>query len=551
MGIKSIQASLLREFGRNYKRPALYYALKVRLGYVYKKPKDLRVAMSPKRKAQLRKHWLQRDLALKLQKAGEAILYYVDESYIHQNHFPEDCWFHPDRPDVVRPAGKGQRLVIVHAISLEGLAFQPDADGNPPRPDEFDSSVCDNAEMIFRAKSARGDYHDNYDTDTFIMWMERRMLPAFKAKHGDEKTLVLVLDNAPYHHGRCDDGFFPKEHSKAEIAAKLLSLRCRSLDVMMRADPKKQVPQPEERPTHQSAPELFIGWYMLDVDDSECFEVTHMEEDVSEFEQGTVLTVTKMAVQRGTKSWFSIDKEKAAAHGLQTFADLVEEGTLQIVGFGDEAYVRISQFWRRYMAAPRRDKPDPRELLDEPDDVGDGEPRTHTYPARKLAERYNGRGDAGTGGPKLFWLREAATKWIAQHHPELLDTRLMRFCRGKNIQLVFTAPYEFDSQPIENVWRDVKAEVARRYYPGRTITATRDQLIHAFYTRITPEFCTKLILGTEKYLNDQIQNDDEYKHLGRIGEFVDPPSVHRSDEIIDLTCLEDDHDDDMDDEGDC
>ena len=123
----------------------------------------------------------------------------------------------------------------------------------------------------------------------------------------------------------------------------------------------------------------------------------------------------------------------------------------------------------------------------------------------------------------------------------------MRFCRGRNIQLVFTAPYEFDSQPIENVWRDVKGEVARRYYPGRTIVRTREQLLHAFYTRITPEFCTKLILGTEKYLNDQIQNDTEYSHLGRIGEFNDPPPVHRSGEIIDLTCIEDDHDDDLDD----
>ena len=60
----------------------------------------------------------------------------------------------------------------------------------------------------------------------------------------------------------------------------------------------------------------------------------------------------------------------------------------------------------------------------------------------------------------------------------------------------------------------------------------------------------KLILGTEKYLNDQIQKDDEYKHLCKIGYFVDPPAVHRSDEIIDLTCLEDDHDDDLDDEDD-
>ena len=75
----------------------------------------------------------------------------------------------------------------------------------------------------------------------------------------------------------------------------------------------------------------------------------------------------------------------------------------------------------------------------------------------------------------------------------------------------------------------------------------RDQLLNEFYTRITPDFCTKLIRGTERYLNEQIQKDPDFMHLGRIGEFVDPPSVHRSDEIIDLTCIEDEHDDDLDD----
>ena len=52
---------------------------------------------------------------------------------------------------------------------------------------------------------------------------------------------------------------------------------------------------------------------MLDVEDGKCFEV--MEEDDTENEQGTV-AVTQMAVQRVTKSWFSIDADKA--HGLQT-----------------------------------------------------------------------------------------------------------------------------------------------------------------------------------------------------------------------------------------
>ena len=63
---------------------------------------------------------------------------------------------------------------------------------------------------------------------------------------------------------------------------------------------------------------MFIGWYVLDCEDDETYEVTHMAEDDSEYEQGTVLCVTKMLRQRSTKSWFSIDAAKAAVHGLQT-----------------------------------------------------------------------------------------------------------------------------------------------------------------------------------------------------------------------------------------
>ena len=109
----TIQAHLMREFGRKYRIATIYYAVKVRLGYIYKKPRDLRVAMTPKRRARLRKHWLQRDLALKLEAAGKAVCVYMDESYIHQNHFPINAYFHPDRPEVVRPAVKGQREELI------------------------------------------------------------------------------------------------------------------------------------------------------------------------------------------------------------------------------------------------------------------------------------------------------------------------------------------------------------------------------------------------------------------------------------------------------
>ena len=76
--IKSIRDFLQRRFGHRYKRPTIYYALRVRLGYRYSKPVARFVEMTPKRRRRLRKHWLQRDLALKMQARGEAIIVYWD-----------------------------------------------------------------------------------------------------------------------------------------------------------------------------------------------------------------------------------------------------------------------------------------------------------------------------------------------------------------------------------------------------------------------------------------------------------------------------------------
>ena len=55
-------------------------------------------------------------------------------------------------------------------------------------------------EWVFRSKSRILDYHGNMDGDFFLNWVEHQLIPTFKAKYGDEKKLILVLDNAPYHH---------------------------------------------------------------------------------------------------------------------------------------------------------------------------------------------------------------------------------------------------------------------------------------------------------------------------------------------------------------
>ena len=116
---------------------------------------------------------------------------------------------------------------------------------------------------------------------------------------------------------------------------------------------------------------------------------------------------------------------------------------------------------------------------------------------------------------------------------------------------MFTAPYEFDSQPIENVWRDVKGEVARQYYPRRTIGDTRKQLVHAFNTRITSSFCKKLIKDSELYLNEQIKLDEECYRYGTVGHFINPPPMNASDEVVDFDGIDlvSDDEQDLDDDN--
>ena len=57
------------------------------------------------------------------QQWGECVIVYTDESYVNTHHAPSTTWHHPGLPeknDVVRPSGKGKRLVLVHASTKNG-----------------------------------------------------------------------------------------------------------------------------------------------------------------------------------------------------------------------------------------------------------------------------------------------------------------------------------------------------------------------------------------------------------------------------------------------
>ena len=160
--------------------------------------------------------------ALKLEREGKAIIVYTDESYIHQNHCPLNSWLSkdPDGNIIDRTTSKGRRLIILHAITKDGPLITNDSEGIPietlswkppdssanaketdtPHPIDDDGEAL-TAELLWVAQSHTGDYHDNMNSDMYMRWVKNRLLPTFKKKYGD-KQMILIQDNAPYHHKR-------------------------------------------------------------------------------------------------------------------------------------------------------------------------------------------------------------------------------------------------------------------------------------------------------------------------------------------------------------
>ena len=58
------------------------------------------------------------------------------------------------------------------------------------------------------------DYHNSMDGPSFLNWVDKRLLPSFKAKYPG-KQMVLVLDNASYHHSARKGGLNLALYNKA------------------------------------------------------------------------------------------------------------------------------------------------------------------------------------------------------------------------------------------------------------------------------------------------------------------------------------------------
>lgn len=99
---------------------------------------------------------------------------YLDESYVNKNHSNDFIWYYgEDGPWVQKPTGKGERFIIINAITKH--------------------SWIPGAKLVFKSTRKTGDYHGQMNSELFKKWFTEMLLPNIP------QNSLIIMDNAPYH----------------------------------------------------------------------------------------------------------------------------------------------------------------------------------------------------------------------------------------------------------------------------------------------------------------------------------------------------------------
>lgn len=135
-----------------------------------------------------------------IRQAGTSRIYYLDETFVNQNHARAMCWKMSDGHGGLKvPVGKGGRIIVLHVGSAE-TGFIPQS------------------KLIFKASKAKNseDYHSEMTYVIFRRWFKEQLLPYIPP------CSVIVMDNASIHSVQVNKA--PTTNSKkADIIAWLTS----------------------------------------------------------------------------------------------------------------------------------------------------------------------------------------------------------------------------------------------------------------------------------------------------------------------------------------
>ncbi|HAO19405.1 MAG TPA: hypothetical protein DCQ37_02255 [Desulfobacteraceae bacterium] len=121
-----------------------------------------------------RQRYLRRKMANRKNKDSIRPEVCLDESYVSKNHSNDFVWyFEEDGPWIQKPTGKGERLIIINAITEDGWV--------------------PGAKLTFKSTKKTGDYHGQMNQDLFSKRFRGRLLPNIP------EGSLIIMDNASYH----------------------------------------------------------------------------------------------------------------------------------------------------------------------------------------------------------------------------------------------------------------------------------------------------------------------------------------------------------------
>jgi transposase len=178
------------------------------------------------RKARTVDYIKQLSLAKKLEDSDNYLICYMDESYVNLNHKIQYTWYSKKSEignEVGGKPGKGERAIIIHAITKFGL-LGGEIDNNNL------GEIMQSSQHIFTGGYIGEDYHKNMNSDLFINWINNRFISSFNHAFPGKKC-VLILDNASYHHTKCDK-FLSLSGNKKELINELEKTGISSFNVV-------------------------------------------------------------------------------------------------------------------------------------------------------------------------------------------------------------------------------------------------------------------------------------------------------------------------------
>ena len=100
---------------------------------------------------------------------------YVDESYVNKNHSNDFVWYSSeDGPWIHKPTGKGERLIIMHAMTKDGWVPE--------------------AKVVWKRPRKTGDDHGHMHGDVLQKWCVDTFLPPIP------NASRIRMDHASSHH---------------------------------------------------------------------------------------------------------------------------------------------------------------------------------------------------------------------------------------------------------------------------------------------------------------------------------------------------------------